>query len=135
MTGITSLRWEPKGKKERKPKKISWSVTFDEMVEVLKNLEQMHHKLAVIMAYGGGCRLSEVLALEPRDFNFTSGELFIRQGKNSKDRITVLPPCIGDEHMKYFPIPCSLAPANGVFQHFVQDIHHEGEKRCLSGWW
>ena len=42
--------------------------------------------------------------------------MFIRQGKNSKDRITVIPPIITKDYMKYFPIPCGKRSLQKAFE-------------------
>lgn len=48
-------------------------------------------RLVCRMLYGGGFRLSECLGLRIRDLDFERGEVAIRDGKGSKDRITLLP--------------------------------------------
>lgn len=41
--------------------------------------------------YGGGLRLGEVLTLRVRDLDFDRARLWVRSGKGSKDRTTLLP--------------------------------------------
>ena len=48
-------------------------------------------RLAAMIMYGSGARVSEVVNLRIQDVSFRCGELAIRRGKGLKDRITVLP--------------------------------------------
>jgi integron integrase len=45
------------------------------------------------LLYGGGLRLLEGLRLRVKDADLVRGELTVRGGKGSKDRVTVLPAC------------------------------------------
>lgn len=47
--------------------------------------------LMLSLIYGAGLRLSECLRLRVKDVDFHYGQLFIRDGKGQKDRVTVLP--------------------------------------------
>ena len=47
--------------------------------------------MVALLLYGSGLRLSEALRLRVKDIDFERNELFVRDGKGSKDRVTVLP--------------------------------------------
>ena len=49
-------------------------------------------RLAAALMYGSGLRLLETLRLRVQDLDFRNGEIFVREGKGSKDRRTVIPP-------------------------------------------
>ncbi|ABM93658.1 integron integrase [Methylibium petroleiphilum] len=61
--------------------------------EARELLMQLHgaHWLAASLLYGSGLRLLECLRLRVKDVEFERRELVVRQGKGSKDRVTVLP--------------------------------------------
>jgi integron integrase len=61
--------------------------------EVRKLIDEIDgvSKLVALLLYGGGLRLLEALRLRVKDVNFARGELFIRDPKGRRDRITVLP--------------------------------------------
>lgn len=61
--------------------------------EARKLLMQIHgvHWLVASLLYGSGLRLLECLRLRVKDVEFERRELIVRQGKGSKDRVTVLP--------------------------------------------
>ena len=48
-------------------------------------------KLVASLLYGSGLRLSEALRLRVKDLDFPQKRLTVRQGKGSKDRVTMLP--------------------------------------------
>ncbi len=61
--------------------------------EVEQVLERMRGPLrvAALILYGSGARVSEAVAIRVKDLDMRSGELAIRAGKGAKDRITVIP--------------------------------------------
>lgn len=61
----------------------------EEVAAVLRSLPDPHRVAAMIM-YGSGTRISETLDLRVKDFSLGTGELIVRAGKGRKDRTTVL---------------------------------------------
>jgi len=49
------------------------------------------HKLMAMLLYGSGLRTMECIRLRVKDIGFEENQLFVRDGKGEKDRITVLP--------------------------------------------
>lgn len=72
-------------------KRLPTIVSEDEFVKIIKKTKNLHHKIAFLLAFGSGLRISEVLNLEKSDINFEEKRIFIRQGKGGKDRIVPLP--------------------------------------------
>jgi integron integrase len=66
-------------------------------------------KLVALLLYGGGLRLLEGLRLRVKDLNFARGELFIRDPKGRRDRITILP-------------QAAIAPLRDHLE-YVQSVH------------
>lgn len=100
----------------RKPKRLPVVLTRDEVKSVLKHLTGDKWLMASLM-YGAGLRLMECLRLRVQDLDFFRNEIFIRDGKGAKDRITMMPESIRvplQEHLKY-----------------VKKIH---EKDLTEGW-
>jgi site-specific recombinase XerD len=62
----------------------------DEIMAICNQLENKKHKLLISLTYSAGLRRSEVQELKMNDLNLKSGQLFIRECKGNKDRITVL---------------------------------------------
>lgn len=90
-----------------KPKKLPVDVTEDEMSELLDYMPHRRHRLACLLAWGAGLRLSEVLNVKPEDFTYdegkNSGQLLVRQGKGCKDRIVPIPKGFKQEYLHYVP--------------------------------
>jgi integron integrase len=61
-----------------------------ESSDIINNLTGVP-KLFVSLLYGTGMRLSEGLQLRVKDIDFEMNQIFVRDGKGEKDRITVLP--------------------------------------------
>ena len=78
------------------PKKASKGIkpptvlTEEEVSRLLDSMEGSHRLMAQLM-YGSGLRLMECIRLRVKDLDFGQGQIFVRDGKGSKDRVTVLP--------------------------------------------
>lgn len=85
-----------------KPKKLPVDVTEAEFSKLL-DYAKMRHKVAFLIAWGAGLRLSEVLNLEQRDINLKDKSIRVNQGKGKKDRIVPLPKGFLKMHLDYIP--------------------------------
>jgi integron integrase len=86
----------------RKPKHLPVVLTKDEVKTVIGNLKGDKWLMANLM-YGAGLRLMECLRLRVQDIDFASNQLTVRDGKGSKDRLTMLPKVVKQplrEHLK-----------------------------------
>jgi integron integrase len=71
-------------------------MTKKEVKKLFANMSQTHLLMAKLM-YGSGLRLMECVRLRVQDVDFENNQLYVRAGKGSKDRITVLPGSLKDE--------------------------------------
>lgn len=62
-----------------------------EVKALLQHTENLKHRTMLMLAYGLGLRLSEVLALTPQDVDSKRMALYVRGGKGKKDRDLPLP--------------------------------------------
>jgi integrase len=74
----------------RKPKRLPVVMTRDEVKAVMAQLDGDRRLMAALI-YGGSLRLMECLRLRIQDIDFSRNEILVRDGKGSKDRITMLP--------------------------------------------
>ncbi len=95
-------RVKAKGSKV-KPNPLPLEVNEKEFNGVLRNINErnMHHRVAVLLAWASGLRISEIVNLKPEDFDFDSNPKRIRvnMGKNSKDRIVPMPKNLRPHHL------------------------------------
>ena len=89
---------------ERKTKRIYESLNEEDFIKLLKETKKIRHKLAFILAYGSGLRISEITSLQPTDVDFKRNSLFLRQAKGSKDRVTNIPKQFKMKYLSYLPI-------------------------------
>jgi len=71
-------------------KKVPVVFTRCEVQAVLARLEGTHDLIASLL-YGSGLRLMEAVRLRVKDIDFERGEIMVREGKGSTDRVTMLP--------------------------------------------
>ncbi|MEW5692667.1 MAG: tyrosine-type recombinase/integrase [Candidatus Hydrogenedentota bacterium] len=57
----------------------------------------------ITLMYGAGLRLMKCLRLRVKDIDFSTNQITVRDGKGSKDRLTMLPGAVKEplcEHLK-----------------------------------
>lgn len=64
--------------------------TRDEVLALSAALTNLKHRLAVLLLYATGLRVSELVGLSVRDVDLEALTLRVRGGKGRKDRVTVL---------------------------------------------
>lgn len=104
-----------KKKGERKPKPLPIEVTQDEYIEILNVTDFMHHKVAFMLAFESGLRISEVVNLKPEDIDEKLNQIRINMGKNSKDRIVSLPLSWRSHLIKQIPLKCQQRALQKAF--------------------
>ncbi len=87
----------------RRPKRLPVVLTVDEVSSVMPHLRGDKWLIAMVL-YGGGLRLLEALRLRVKDVDFERREITVRQGKGSKDRVTMLAQAVVprlQEHLRH----------------------------------
>ncbi len=92
----------PKG--PRRAKKLPVALSEDEFLELIKNTKPRHHKLAFLLGYASGLRISEILKLQSNDIDLNEKKILVRQGKGSKDRIVPIPKGFKTDYLKMLPL-------------------------------
>lgn len=72
-----------------KPRYLPTVLTPRETLLILQELDGVHRLIVEVM-YGSGLRVSESLRLRVQDVDFEKNSLIVRDGKGSKDRVTIL---------------------------------------------
>jgi integron integrase len=86
----TSLPYIDHIERAKPSKKLPVVFTRSEVQALLARLDGTHHLIACLL-YGSGLRLMEAIRLRVKDIDFARGEITVREGKGSKDRVTILP--------------------------------------------
>jgi len=71
--------------------KLATIITENEFYSMLKTIKNFRHKILLSIMYKCGLRISEVCKIRKQDIDIKRYKLFVRLGKGSKDRITVIP--------------------------------------------
>lgn len=87
----------------RNPKRLPVDVTEDEFTKLLTVTRLMKHKVAFLLAWGSGLRVSEVIKLQRNDIDFEGKQIRINEGKGKKDRIVPLPRGFKEKHLEFIP--------------------------------
>jgi site-specific recombinase XerD len=84
--------WDiPRPKKGNQLPKV---LSKEEMIRLIKAIENVKHKTMIMLGYACGLRVSEITGLEIKDMDEDRRLLFIRRAKGKKDRIVSLSPAM-----------------------------------------
>lgn len=90
VLGRERFFWDiPRPKKHKLLPKV---LSKEEVIRLLKAIDNLKHKTLVMMGYACGLRVSEIIALELGDIDEGRRLLYIRRAKGKKDRVVSLSP-------------------------------------------
>ena len=88
----------PLPKRKKKLPKVLEKSEIKAMIEITSNLK---HKLIIMLAYSSGLRVSELTNLKVQDLDTINNTIIVREGKGSKDRLTIFSKNLKDILLKY----------------------------------
>lgn len=74
----------------RKERRLPGVPTREEVIRLAEAIPNARHRLAVLLCYGSGLRVSELVNLDVGDVDMVNLLVRVRCGKGRKDRLTVL---------------------------------------------
>jgi integrase/recombinase XerD len=74
----------------RKASMLPSVLSEEEVVRLLRQVENLKHKTALSLIYSAGLRIGELINLKISDIDAGRSQIRIRQGKGKKDRVTIL---------------------------------------------
>ena len=100
---------------KRKPKPLPVAVSEEEFIKLIAKTRKAHHKLAFLLGFASGLRVSEIVKLQPRDINFAEKNILIREAKGGKDRIVPLPKGFKERYINLLPLKCGVRALERAF--------------------
>jgi len=88
-------------KHPKRNKPLPVILTIEEVKRLINATHNIKHKLILKLMYGCGLRVSELVNLKKKDFNFSESLLHIRLSKGRKDRFVKIPDSIKKELESY----------------------------------
>ena len=76
----------------RLPQKLPAILSREEVARLIDATATLRHRVVLMLTYGGGLRVSEVVHLRPTDLDRERQLIRVEQGKGRKDRYTLLSP-------------------------------------------
>ena len=134
--------------KKFKRKALPQSISPEDFNKILTqcNIKKKSGKIdriAFLLAYESGLRVSEVVKLQKTDINLPQKSMFIRDAKFSKDRVVPLPATWKNFMLDFIPIEkgiralqksfklaCKKSQVNSIY-HF-HSLRHSFATRCLE---
>ena len=114
------LDWLDDVVRAKRPRRLPVVLTQSEVFSLLDNMTGVNGLIAKLI-YGTGMRKMECLRLCVMDIDFDYGQIHVRSGKGNKDRITLLPDCLGS------PLQSQLAQVETLHKSDIQAGYAEVE--------
>lgn len=113
---------------ENRKRKLPAYLNEEEFIKIIKQVRKPNHKLAFILAFNSGLRISEVVNLQKENIDFKGKRIFIKDSKFGKDRVVPLPKGFPENYLKYVPLSCGIRALQLAFKTYVKkaDIIKEG---------
>ena len=92
--------WRLNIKYSKVPNSLPTVLTKDEVLRLIDSIDNPKHKLMVSLMYSAGLRLSELVQLRVRDFEFDKNYGWVRHGKGDKDRMFILSERLKEEILR-----------------------------------
>ena len=89
-------------------KRLPTTISEEDFVKLIKNTKSEKHKVAFLLGFGSGLRISEIIHLEKRHISWNNKTIFVEQGKGSKDRIVPIPKGFKQKHLEIIPLDISV---------------------------
>lgn len=102
-------------KKRHPPRRQYEGLNEDEFKKLYDSYLIDKQKVILLLAYGAGLRLQEILNLQKDNFDFDNKIIKVRQGKFSKDRITLLPKDFNKSYLEYIPFKYTKPAVQKMF--------------------
>ena len=106
----------------RQTQKLPEILSREEVERIVAATRTRRERVLLMATYGGGLRVSEVVALRPADLDAERGVIRVEQGKGKKDRYTVLAERLVRELGQYYRV--YGRPAHWVFPQRADGTRH-----------
>lgn len=103
--------------------KLPTIVTEEEFRKLIEATDKYKDKIAFLLAFGSGLRVSEVKNLGKKHIDMDDRKIMIREAKGGKDRVVPLPKGFRSSMLDYIPLDCSIRTLQ---RHFKQDARKAG---------
>lgn len=115
MENVLNKRFFVKVHYSKTPKKLPEFLTKGEVWNLFGAITNTKHALMVKLMYSAGLRVSELLNLRVRDFQFDKNYGWVRQGKGGKDRLFIIAESLRGELINHIKSN-SLCDDSSLFQ-------------------
>src|SRR3990167_2575681 len=100
-------------------RKIPKTISETEFLEVIKKVKNNKSKLAFMLGFYQGLRVSEVINLKPENIDKERGFIHIIAGKGNKDRdIPIMPPV--ESGLKHLPMEIGIRGLQKQFKRYFK---------------
>lgn len=90
---------------------------FDKLIKVTN---KPHHKLAFVLGFNSGMRISEIVNLKPTEVDIIQRQIKVINGKGGKDRVVPLPKGFGEKSLKLLPLNIGVRTLEMTFNRNIK---------------
>ena len=101
IRNILNKNFMIKIKYSKTPKRLPMVLTQEEIIKLINSIENTKHKLMIKLLYSAGLRVSELVNLTVKDFEFENNYGWVRHGKGNKDRMFIIANSLKEELLNH----------------------------------
>lgn len=111
-------------------KPLPYTITETEFIEVIRKVKNKKHKLAFMLGFYAGLRVSEIIHLRKQDIS--DGFIHVLQGKGSKDRDIPIPKPL-NLILKHLPVGMTRQALHKAIKKYFPKAHmHTLRHSCAT---
>ena len=124
--------------------KLPSYIKLEDFAKLIKLVRLPSHKLAFILGFHSGLRVSEVVNLRRENVDLVGKRIFIRDAKGGKDRVVPLPKGFPQKYLGLIPISCGSRALQMAFKRYIKkaklqdpnlrfhSLRHSFAVRCME---
>lgn len=119
--------------------KLPETLSEQEFLQLLKATKQINHKLAFLLGFYQGMRISEIVSLNPMNVDKGQKLIRIKQAKGKKDRnIPIMPQTM--RYLRHLPITIKARALETAFKKSLKraeinkDLHFHSLRHSCATW-
>ena len=101
-------------------KKLPVAITEEEFYKVIESTKNNKHKIAYLLGFASGLRISEILHLQKEDIDLLNKTILVKQGKGGKDRVVPLAKGFKSNMINQIPFNISVRALQIAFKKSCQ---------------
>lgn len=105
---------------QKSTKRITPPMSKEQFERLINATLKLHHKLAFLLLFGSGLKISELMKLKKEDFNLQEMTILVKSEESVNERIVPLDRRFKKEHLEEIPLKCGIRALQKAFKFYAE---------------